>query len=230
VRNVGLDVARYPQSDPLFRVASLLSESGVTRVIDVGANSGQYASEIRRLGFQGAIVSLEPLLDPFSELAAKAAKDPNWQVLRFAAGSERGSALINVAANHGASSSLLPMLDAHALAAPDAMFIGTERIEVRTLDELWDEITSPTDIVFLKIDVQGFEKQVLDGSSDHLRDVFGIQMELSFVPLYDGGWDYLSALTWARDSGFELVALIPGFTSPSSSRMLQADGVFMRAN
>ena len=58
VQRVGLDVQPFPRSAPLFQVVRLMNRRGVTCVIDVGANIGQYASELRRLRL--------PQLDPFA--------------------------------------------------------------------------------------------------------------------------------------------------------------------
>ena len=71
---MGIDLARYPSSDPMFSVVRLLAHFGIDCVVDVGANSGGFASTIRSLGYSGRIVSLEPLSGPFELLAARAAK------------------------------------------------------------------------------------------------------------------------------------------------------------
>ena len=56
VQRLGLDVQRFPRSAPLFQVVRLMDRRGVTCVIDVGANVGQYASELRRLGYRTSIL------------------------------------------------------------------------------------------------------------------------------------------------------------------------------
>ncbi len=112
LRRVGIDLARYPESDPMFGVVRLLAHFGVGCVVDVGANSGGFASTIRTLGHSGRIVSFEPLSGPFELLAARAAKDPPWEARRVAAGDQDCDIEINIAGNAAASSSVLPMLDA----------------------------------------------------------------------------------------------------------------------
>ena len=63
---LGLDVQRYPGSDPLHGLSLLLRHLAVDLVVDVGANDGGYARSLRRLGYAGQIVSFEPLAGPFS--------------------------------------------------------------------------------------------------------------------------------------------------------------------
>ncbi len=80
---------------------------------------------------------------------------------------------------------------------------------------------------FLKIDTQGFERAVLEGAEATVPRLVGLQLELSFVTLYEGGILADEAISWAYDHGFVLVGLDQGFTDPGGA-VLQADGVFLR--
>lgn len=165
MRKLGLDFNRYPSCDPMFGVVRLLARFGISCVVDVGANSGGFASTLRGLGYPGRIVSLEPLSGPFELLAARAAKDPDWEAIRVAAGDEDGEITINVAGNAGASSSALAMLETHAYAAPESRYVGTEVVPQRRLDRLLPGLgIDSSRPAFLKLDVQGYEAAVLDGA------------------------------------------------------------------
>ena len=229
LRRVGIDLARYPSNDPMFSVVRLLAHFGIDCVVDVGANSGGFASTIRSLGYSGRIVSLEPLSGPFALLTAKAAKDSRWEAVRVAAGDTDCEIEINVAGNAGASSSVLSMLDTHADAAPGSRYVGTEIVPQRRLDALLPELgiesAHPT---FLKLDVQGYEGAVLDGAVELFGAgaIKGLQMELSLVPLYAGAITYAEGLNRAERLGMSLMGLLPGFSDPHSGRLLQADAVF----
>lgn len=226
----GVDIARYPADWSTPQLVQLLLRHQVTTVLDVGANDGQYAKLLRSCGYPGRIVSFEPLSKPAADLARLAAGDPRWQVRRQALGDESGTATINVAANAGASSSLLPMLDRHKEAAPHASYTGTEEVLVGRLDEQWSALVQPDEEVFLKLDVQGYEAHVLRGAGPHVKELTGLQLESSLVPLYDGGSRFTEALEYARDElGLMLMAVIPGLTDPQSGQMLQVDLVFFRA-
>ncbi len=229
LRRLGVDVERYPVSDPMYSVVRLLAHFGIDCVVDVGANSGGYASTIRSLGYSGRIVSLEPLSGPFGLLAAQAATDPRWEALRVAAGNEDGEIRINIAGNGGASSSVLAMLDTHANAAPESCYVGTEVVPQRRLDGLLPELgIDSSHPAFLKLDVQGYEAAVLDGAVELFGAgaVTGLQMELSLVPLYAGAITYKEGLDRAERLRMSPMGLIPGFSDPLSGRLLQVDAVF----
>jgi hypothetical protein len=82
--------------------------------------------------------------------------------------------------------------------------------------------------VWLKIDTQGFEKEVLDGAVVASPAIRAVQLELSLVPLYEGQslWEYF--LSRMQREGYELWAFIPGFSDLRTGRSLQVDVVFAR--
>jgi len=115
-------------------LVSMLQSFGIDLVLDVGANTGQFASEIRRYGYAGKIVSFEPLSQAHDELLRSSAGDPMWNAYsRCALGDHEGEAEINIAGN-SESSSILPMLESHRSAAPSSAYQGKEMVPVKTLD------------------------------------------------------------------------------------------------
>jgi FkbM family methyltransferase len=230
VRRAAIEVSRYYSELEWKRnFVNQLESHSVDVVLDVGANSGQYATGLRRAAFKGRIVSFEPLSGPFSLLERKASKDPLWDCRQCALGDFDGTISINVAGNAGASSSVLPMLKSHQDAFPPANYIGTEDVLIRRLDSVTPEFLRPTDVAFLKIDVQGLEKQVIAGGKSTVDDrCIGMQLELSFLPLYEGDMLVHEALDLVYSLGFTLTGLLPGFTDMRNGRLLQADGIFFR--
>jgi FkbM family methyltransferase len=229
-RGLSLEVPRYFSELAWKRqFVNRLKSRQVDAVLDVGANSGQYAMGLRKRGYKGRIVSFEPLAGPFSDLQNNAAKDSLWDCRRYALGDVDGTISINVAGNSGESSSVLPMLKSHQDVFPAANYIGAEKVPIRRLDAVVPEVLRPADRIFLKIDVQGFEKQVLAGSKSTVTDrCVGMQLELSFLPLYEGGMLIREALDLAYSLGFTLTGMLPCFTDIRNGRMLQADGIFFR--
>ncbi|WP_331913402.1 FkbM family methyltransferase [Streptomyces sp.] len=195
----------------------------------MGANTGDYGTMLRHSGYRGRIVSFEPLSGPAAELRRRARSDRLWSVLPYALGDRSGTGTINVAANAGASSSLLPMHARHTRAAPHARYVGTESVPLRRLDEVWHEAVEPGGRVFLKLDVQGYEAHVLRGAGAYAKECTGLQVEASFVPLYEGGLLFSDALALTQgELGLTLMATLPGFIDPGTGQMLQCDLVLFR--
>lgn len=199
----------------------LITERGVTVVLDVGANAGQYATRLREDGYGGTIVSFEPLRDAYERLCAASADDPAWHSFNLALGGAPSVARINVSAN-SVSSSLLPIADTTVRAAPDAACVGVEDVNVTTLDLL----TLPSGRTMLKADVQGAEPSVLRGARAVLSTFELVELEMSLVPLYEGQELAPAVCAMMRDEGFVPVALEASFAHPETGEILQIDGIF----
>jgi FkbM family methyltransferase len=211
----------------LERRRKLLASLGVDLLLDVGANVGQYAREMRNLGYTGPIVSFEPMRAALTELESSAAADGHWRVLPIGLSDSSGSATLHIAKN-SISSSVLGMEDAHARAAPTSAYVGTEQIRISTLDAAMEELDSHASRIWLKIDVQGLEDRVLKGAALTLARVVCIQLELSLIPLYSGQTTYLPLLQRLSELGFELAGVEAGFLDAESGRLLQMDGLLVR--
>jgi FkbM family methyltransferase len=229
LRKLGVDIRHY---DPTMRLSSLnasFQKFEIDLVLDVGANQGQFASEIRRGGYTGKIVSFEPLSDAHSKLLPASAKDAAWDVYaRCALGDHSGEIEINIAGN-SLSSSILPMLSAHQTAAPESAYQGRELVSVKTLDSVATPYMKSASAPFLKIDTQGYESKVLDGAGITLPFVRGVLVELSLVPLYKGQPLWMEMIERLEAAGFVLWCFSPVFSDPRDGRTLQVDGVFYRA-
>jgi FkbM family methyltransferase len=223
-------VRRYhAESDWKRNFVDELKSRRVNVILDVGANSGQYAASLREADFTGRIVSFEPLSAPFSLLESPVSGDPLWDCRQCALGHRDGTIAMNVSANSGRSSSILPMRKAHRDVLPEANYLGSEDVTIRRLDSVAPEILRADDAAFLKMDVQGFEKQVIAGGEATVRErCVGIQIELSFVPLYEGGMLVEEAFDLLHALGFMLKGYAPFFVDVRTGRVLQADGVFFR--
>ena len=225
--HVGVDVQRYPQSDPLHGLSLLLRHLAIDLVIDVGANDGGYARSLRRLGYRGRILSFEPLSDPFARLSAAARTDTRWEVVRSAVGDDEGEIVVHVAGNDGASSSVLPMLDAHVAAAPAAAYVSEETVPLHRLDGLVADRADGRRC-FLKLDVQGYEQQVLAGAGEVLDRFEAIELELSVTALYEGQPDVAEMLPLLAELGFRPVSLEP-ILLDEEGLLMELDGLFARA-
>ncbi|KAF0185753.1 MAG: FkbM family methyltransferase [Nitrospirae bacterium] len=226
---MGIEAHRFhPGTSPLARQMVALRAFGVDVVLDIGANDGQYAKELRTGGYAGHIVSFEPLTAAHCYLLQKSKSDPRWQVHpRCALGDRTGEIELNIAGN-SVSSSILPMLATHSNAAPESAYLGHEPVSLITLDSVAPSYIEGAQAPFLKIDTQGYEWHVLDGALATLPRLRGLQMELSLVPLYEGQRLWRDCIDRLEAEGFVLWSLQPVFVDPVNGRTLQWDGLFFR--
>lgn len=221
MRAVGYDVHRF-QTQRLELSRRLLRDLDVGLVLDVGANEGQYAQELRGMGYDGPMWSFEPGREAFSELERVSSGDALWQVFDLALGAKAGSEELHISRN-SVSSSLLPMAALHERVASNSAYIASEQVTVRTLDE----ISVPDTPLWLKIDTQGSEWDVLRGAQNTLPRVRFLQLEISFASLYVGQPDYRSLLATVLDYDFKPI-YVESALQDSWGRMLQIDVLFER--
>jgi FkbM family methyltransferase len=208
----------------------LLRSNKTTVVIDIGGSYGQYGKLIRRGGYRGLIYSFEPLVEDFKILQDVAKSDGMWSTHNFAIGESISSTKLYVAGNN-VSSSILPMMKLHEDEAPGSSYRGYETIKCITLDSFMKSINLlPSDLLHIKIDVQGFERHVLEGAKELLSNpkVRSVEIELSTAELYLGQADWVEITNTLRELEFELFSISGGFFESSTSRLLQFDAIFAR--
>ena len=209
-------------------LVKLLKNFKINKVFDVGANKGQYAEILINNGYKGKIVSFEPLTEAYSTLLLKKNKYKGWEIAeRCAIGDQDKEIFINISKNLW-SSSILPMLSSHTKYAPESQYIETEKVQMFKMDTICPKYIEKDDIIFLKMDVQGYEKFVLRGSEKLLNRIKGIQLECSLLPLYDGEMLFNESIKNIESKGFTLCDIIPGFRDRSSGRLLQVDCIFFK--
>ena len=226
---LGLEVHRLqPSSDSISQIIKAMNMVKTNIVLDLGANTGQFAQEIRRKGYSGKIISFEPLTDARKILLENASKDSKWFVhSRVAIGDKKGNIKINKSKN-SVSSSILPMLKSHSDDENNSVYIGSENVLIITLDSIFNSYVKKNSNCFIKIDTQGYEWQILNGAKKSLKKAKGIICELSLVHLYKGQFLYKDIITRLEKEGFVLWSLIRGFTSESTGQTMQLDGVFLK--
>jgi len=231
VRGLGFELTRFqPATADDARIAAMLRQHRVDTVLDVGANAGQFGQMLRDAGYQGRIVSFEPLSAARETLAKVSRLDARWQIAeRAAIGDEDGEITIHISAN-SFSSSVLDMLSAHSDAAPESVYVGEETVPLRRLDTLAPQFLQQDSVLFVKIDTQGYEDRVLRGGTATLARAVGLQLEMSLVKLYDGQQQFDELYQELRQAGLELWGISPAFIDPRTGRLLQVDATFFRAS
>ena len=133
-KTLGYQIKKYQDEDmPRLKI---IKELGINKLLDVGANAGQYSLKMRKLGFKKKIISFEPLKSAFEKLQKAASKDKNWIVNNYALGNEDAENTINVSRN-SYSSSILNMLPEHMDRAPESTYVAKESIRIKKLDSIF---------------------------------------------------------------------------------------------
>lgn len=188
----------------------VFADQQVDYVIDVGAHRGDYGSFLRAAGYDGPIVSFEPVEKSYRELVRNSAGDPAWSIDRIALGSRDETREIGVM-----SSTDLSSFRSFTRFGAD-VFAGQSRIEhcepvrIRRLDSILPDVVPPSaGRIFLKLDTQGWDVEVLEGATGCLDRIVGLQLEASARPIYEGMPTYLEALGYATSLGFGLTDAVP---------------------
>ena len=189
----------------------LFAHLGIDTVLDVGARIGDYGLWLRHNGYRGRIISFEPVEASFQVLQERAAADGNWQAVRVALGAEDGEAEINVANQTFFSSFLEPNEYAFAEFETGVGIDRTEQVTVRRLDTLLPEMLtgSARGNVYLKMDTQGWDLEVLRGATEVLDWIPALQSEVSVQAIYSGMPPFEQSLAEIGSLGYELSGLFP---------------------
>jgi len=225
LRRRGFDVVPYPAFGT--ELVGLLSRLDVQCVLDVGAFTGTYGRMLRDLGYRGRIVAFEPASENFELLAREVEGDGMWEARRVAVGSAPGTLELHLLGSSGSNSAIVP--NAHAAGEMPRVFKqrGTETVEVTTVDRVFDDATRGAGLVFLKVDTQGFDLEVLRGAASSLDRLVAVQVELALQPTYEGQPGYLDVLAALRERGFAPALLFPTFAD-RAGRIVECDCVLVR--
>lgn len=197
---------QWPQRQFLRR---FLHRLGVDCLFDVGANVGQYAAELRNMGYRGLILSFEPDPACFEKLSARCAGDPHWHAFNLALGSREGTAEFNLMTIPLFNSFRQPSTEeTDFYGAPNTVEKVIE-VPVKTLETMLPELQQKFGFAtpFLKMDTQGFDVEVFRGASPVHDRIAGVQSEVSVKRLYADTPDWRSVIGEYEAAGFELAGL-----------------------
>src|SRR6185369_12598772 len=148
IQKTGFTIARYPSPDQKRRILAYHNFK-VDTLLDIGANSGQYAGLMRESGYKGRIHSFEPTSMAFDLLRNKSKKDKDWHIHQLAIGATAGEIEINISEN-SFSSSILEIEKLHVKSAPQSRYISKEKVPIETIDNLFSVITKSAKSIYMK--------------------------------------------------------------------------------
>lgn len=180
----------------------ILERLNLEFIVDVGANRGQFALISRKIFPRANIHSFEPLEAPAQIFKNIFGSDPNVTLHVCAIGWEKTTATIHVTKDDD-SSSMLPITKRQSSMFPGATEKETRQVTVLPLSQALGTTSIPP-ASLLKIDVQGFELDVLQGCEDILNKFSYLYIECSFMELYAGQALAYQIISWLDQREFVL--------------------------
>jgi FkbM family methyltransferase len=211
---------------PAIEHRTLIRSVETDRILDVGANRGQFTLLCRTLRPELPVVAFEPLPSEAAVFRRIHGGDQNVRLVETALGEAAGTATIHLSRSRD-SSSLLPIGRAQQEMFPGTDEVGTIAVPVSRLDDL-DLGPGSFQQMLLKIDVQGFELHVLRGAPRTLTSCRYVYVECSHVALYVGQALYEDVASLLAQTGFRMVA--SANESRLNGKLIQADYLFERSS
>jgi FkbM family methyltransferase len=207
---------------PYKSIVRNLEDSKVSYVLDIGANVGQFGLDIRRHGFQGQIISYEPVRESFDSLTQTLKRHQPWKAFQLGLGSAESERTINISGNAGLSSSILEINSLHLENFTNSSTIAKENVSISTIDKQLAVLGIKPREIMLKLDVQGFEAEVLKGAAQSLSKIPLCYLEVSIIPLYEGEVSFLPILIELSKFGHEVIDVFRGIKA-NNGQLLQLD-------
>jgi FkbM family methyltransferase len=184
LNSAGLDLVTR-NKNPAYTLLGL-RDRPIKTVLDIGANVGQSAKRFRGRFPEARLYCFEPLPDAYAALKSWAdGQAGTVQAFNVALGDRSGSFDMFHHVDHAASSSLLETTDTATALYPQKTRQETVSVPLKTLDELRDELDLKGEVL-IKLDVQGFELNVIAGGAKTIAEANALILEVSLMPLYVG--------------------------------------------
>lgn len=200
--------------------------TGFKTIIDIGSHVGQFVYFALEISPNANIYSFEPLKDCYEELKMKFANFSNFQALNMALGNTTGQVEIH-RSEFSPSSSLLPMAELHKVAFPYTKNEIIEIVDIAKLDDIAVllKVEKP---LLVKLDVQGFENEVIAGGINTICQADVLIIELSLERLYEGQKLFHDLYEKLVNLGFKYRGNFDQIINPNNGKILQIDAIFIR--
>lgn len=181
------------------------------RIVDVGARSG-FQEKWNSLASYAQFIGFEPDEDEFAALSSRASKTENLFFLNTALHSHEGKREFHLLRGRQASSLLFPnRVMIERFPEPERFEIEkTVALKVDSMDNVL-RANNIEDVDFIKLDTQGTELSILEGATNTLRDVFGVEIEVEFLKLYEDQPLFCEVDEFLKKQDFELFDLRPNY-------------------
>lgn len=231
LRSRGLIVKKLPVDNLEETLRELFSVLKINCVIDAGAHFGEYGQWLREIGYTGRIVSFEPVRDSYEHLCANAKGDASWMTYNLALGRASASLQINVPDYSVFASFLGATKYCNEEFGVESTAGVKETVKVVTLDSLFAHTVSGLRAprVYLKMDTQGYDLEVLGGASVSMPNILALQSEVSVKPIYEGMPNWTDAIGVCKSLGYEVSGLY-SVNRDKNLSVIEFDCVMHRTN
>jgi len=223
LRKMSINYNRYKLFDKKW-----LLDSNINTVIDIGANIGEFTFIFSELFPNAYIYAFEPLPDCFNQLEKRTKNMRNIKIFNFALGSTEGELKLHKSSWHPASS-FREMGDLHKQNYPHSSESDDLIVRIKKLDDIFKK-ESLTNNIFIKMDVQGFEDEVIKGGPNIFKNAKVVVVESSYQKLYDNEPLFDGIYSLLKPLGFEFRGSLKQSVSKSDESFLQADCIFIKRN
>ena len=211
LRSRGLIVKKLPVDNIEETLRQLFAALDINCVIDAGAHFGEYGQWLREIGYTGRIISFEPVRASYERLRERAKGDASWMTNNVALGRGSASLEINVPNYSVFASFLDPTRYCNEQFGEESTAGNKETVKVVTLDSMFAQCVSGLRAprVYLKLDTQGYDLEVIGGASASMPSILALQSEVSVKPIYEGMPNWVDAIGLCKSLGYEVTGLYP---------------------
>ena len=213
-----------------LQTIKLIKQHKIDLILDVGANFGQFGTDMRNMGYLGQIISFEPVNKCYQHLSSIA--DDKWQIENFALGDKNSKEEINIS-NKTIYSSILDVNEIGKSNFSNSIkVVGKQNTLVKKLDDIINELVNNLNKrrIFLKIDTQGYDNRVIRGSLQTLEHVKILQTEISCKGIYMDTPSVSQRLEELLNLGFSITDIFPVSRDKNSMEILEFDCLLIRTN
>jgi hypothetical protein len=178
-------------------------------ILDIGGGIGATAKIFNQFFPENRIMVFEPINDNFNAIKLRFSPNTNIEIIKYAVGNENSVKKINIA-NRITSSSILPLavdINSEVFNENNLGQTRIESVEIVRLDDFM--LNDHNEIGIMKIDVQGFELDVLKGAEVTLKRTDIVVLEANNHNGYVGSPKYYDIDKFLREHNFTLCDILP---------------------
>lgn len=225
--SIGFDIVRRKNCPSLTLLG--LKTLPFRTIIDVGANTGQFAREILEIFPQAKLYCFEPLPNPYFALSRWAKKQKGKVVpFNLAIGDKECDVKILIHEDHTPSSSILNTTKLNEQLYPFMKNQNPICVKQSTLDTVFKEsIFEFRPKTLIKLDVQGYEDRVITGGDKTFAAASACILEVGLDNLYEGQAEFIELLMMLNDLGYRYAGNL-NQTYANDGHCIFLDAVFLK--